>query len=174
MPRPPIPERQPISDAFTGAVIEIGAAQALAHTVPEMATVVHQGAMIARYGVRYLGKAQFSIVPGLIAIDYGTMLTGEEAWEFLFRHSNLYPRAEVFGYRSDGRDDMMTVKTLDLAQPVEVLVYASAEATTPIAKPTALIALDSEAELLAPRLLESLPRFSSAAKWQEQMPPNDG
>ena len=66
--------------------------------------------MIVRYGVRFLGKPHLSVVPGLVAIDYGEMLIGEEAWIFLTKRSNLYPRAEVFGYRNDGHDDMITVK----------------------------------------------------------------
>lgn len=164
MSRPPIPERQPIGDAFTGTVIEVGTSQALTPDAPGAVKTVYSGVMIVRYGVRYLGKAHLSIVPGLIAIDYGTMLTGEEAWEFLLRRSNLYPRADVFGYRNDGRDDMITVKNLDLAQPVEVLVYTDASAAAPIAKPTALIA---DHAFSAPhRLVESLPLYPSVAAWQ--------
>jgi hypothetical protein len=166
MPRSPIPERQPIGDSLTAAVIRLGEAQALAAAVSEGADVIYQGALIVRYGVRYLGKPRLSIVPGLIALDYGELLTGEKAWEFLMRRSNLYPRAEVFGYRNDGRDEMLTVKNLDLALPVEVLVYENDSAVTPIARPTALIADDNESANLPPRLLEYLARFPSIAAWQ--------
>lgn len=169
MSRTPIPERQPIGDSFTGAVIQIGAAQALTLDVPNEGSLLCSGTMTVRYGVRYLGKTFLSIVPGLIAIDYGTMLTGEEAWEFLLKRSNLYPRAEVFGYRSDGRDDMITVKNLDLAQPVEVLVYSEPNATVPAAKPTALIADERQSATLPPRLVEALERFPSVAAWQHQV-----
>lgn len=170
MSRPPIPERQPVSDLFAGVVIEIGAQQALALNTPETANTLYSGEMTVRYGVRFLGKPHLSIVSGLIAIDYGTMLTGEEAWDFLFRRSNLYPRAEVFGYRNDGRDDMITVKNLDLALPVEVLVYTDAGAATPFVKPTALIASDAQAAALPPRLLDNLPHYSSLDEWRAQMP----
>jgi hypothetical protein len=166
MSRTPIPERQPIGDSFTGAAIQVGAAQALTVEVPDAGSSILSGTMTVRYGVRYLGKAFLSIIPGLIAVDYGTILTGEEAWDFLLKRSNLYPRAEVFGYRSDGRDDMMTVKNLDLAQPVDVLVYAEANATVPIAKPTALIADERQTATLPQRLVEALERFPSVAAWQ--------
>jgi hypothetical protein len=94
------------------------------------------------------------------------MLTGEEAWTFLTKRSNLYPRAEIFGYRNDGRDEMITVKNLDLALPNEVLVFSDEAAITPTAKPTALIASDDQAIALPPRLLESLPRYTASAEWQ--------
>lgn len=160
---PAIPERSPISDSFTGFVIQHNETQALATgTAPDVETVA-QGTLIVRYAVQYLGKPHLSIVPGLIALDYGDMLTGETAWEFLLNRSNLYPRSDVIGYRNDGEDDMIPIKWLDLAQPVEVLVYADAEATKPIAHPTALIA-PATAEV-APRLREYLPAFDSIADW---------
>jgi hypothetical protein len=168
MPRSPIPERQPIGEPFTGAAIQVGTAQALALTTPEGTDTLYHGTMIVRYGIRYLGKPHLSVVPGLVAIDYGDMLTGDDAWEFLTKRSNLYPRSEVFGCRNDGRDEMITIKNLDLALPVEVLVYADAAATVPLAKPTALIAGEAEISSLPPRLLEYLPRYFSVAEWQAQ------
>jgi hypothetical protein len=97
-------------------------------------------------------------------LDYGEMLTGEAAWDFLIRRSNLYPRSEVAGYRNDGRDDMVFIRQLDLAQPVEVLAYANTLAVTPIARPGALIAADT-ANLPA-RLLDYLPCYATVAEWE--------
>jgi len=57
---------------------------------------VHSGTFTIRYGLRFLGKPHLSIVPGLVALDYGDMLVGAEAWEFITRRSNLHPRAESF------------------------------------------------------------------------------
>jgi hypothetical protein len=168
MSRKPIPERQPIGDPFTGAILQAGITQALALSPLDGADALYDGAMIVRYGVRFLGKPHLSVVPGLVVVDYGDMLTGEEAWIFLTRRSNLYPRAEVFGYRSDGSDEMITVKNLDLALPAEVLVYKDAADNTPVAKPTALIASDEERTAFPPRLIENLPRYPSVAAWQAQ------
>jgi hypothetical protein len=142
----PIPERIPIGDPFTGAVITARGVSLLAQQPPESAEILYSGAMIVRYGVRYLGKPHLSVVPGLVAIDYGDIVNGDAAWEFLLHRSNLYPRAE------------------DLALSPETLVYADAQATTPLARPVALIAASTEG--LPPRLLEYLPRYASLQEWE--------
>lgn len=166
MSRTPIPERQPIGDEFTGFLVRLNnMAQALALTRPDGIEVIYGGAITLRYGVRYLGKPHFSIVPGLVAIDYGEMLTGEAAWDFLTRRSNLYPRAEVFGYRNDGRDEMTTVKNLDFVLPIEVLAFPSSSDTVPVGFPEALIADEAQTSMLPPRLIETLPRFVSVEAW---------
>lgn len=167
---PAIPERAPIGDPFTGRVLLAPTGQHLLATdttdVPAGVQPVHQGMFVVRYGVRYLGKPHLSLVPGLLALDYGDMLTGEEAWHFLLKKSNLHPRADVVGYRNDGADEMLSVKWLDLAIPVEPLVYADASATVPLAHPVALIAPAEALPTLPPRLLEYLPHYGSLAAWQ--------
>ncbi len=153
-----------MSDAWNGLVLQIGAAQVLSLVPQPEATVIASGNCIVRYGLRFLGKLHQSIVPGLVVMDYGDFLTGEEAWEFLLKHSNLHPRAEVVGYRNDGSDDMVTIKTLDMAVDPEVLVYTNPSDTVPIARPTALIA--SESTSLPQRLIQYLPHYPSLADWQ--------
>jgi|SRR5690606_362569 len=162
---PAIPDRQPIADRFSGALLHINDAHLLARTPLAGTQTITAGELVVRYGVQYLGKPHLSIVPGLLALDYGEILTGEEAWEFLLHHSNLHPRADVIGYRNDGVDDMIVVKFLDLAAPVQVLVYADASATQPLARVRALIAEDTEA--VPPRLLDYLPRYESLEAWQQ-------
>jgi hypothetical protein len=166
------PERLPVHDVVHGrieaaadaagspaALLLIGAVDAEGETLLE-------GEVVLRYGIRYLGKPHLSIVPGLLVLDYGTMLNGEEAWAFLLRRSNLYPRAEVFGYRHDGRDEMMLVKNLDIALPAEVLAYPDLAATAPAARLRALIAPDAERHTLPARLLEALPRYADVPAWR--------
>jgi hypothetical protein len=118
-----------------------------------------------RYGLQFLGKPHLALVPGLIVLDRGEMLTGEDAWDFLLRRSNLYPRSDVIGYRSDGVDDMVPVKLLDLVAPVQVLIYTDIEATKPIARAQALIT--SNPECMPPRLLGCLPLYPSIADWRK-------
>lgn len=164
MPQNQIPERAPVSDPFTGFVLGCGDRQVLA-VQPEAGTeTLAHGSFVIRYGLRYLGKLHMSVVPGLVALDYGDFLTGEEAWDFLINGSNLYPRSEVLGYRNDGTDEMIVIKALDMSVPPEVLVYANADDNLPIAKPAALIA-PTEAQF-PERLLEFLPRFTSLEEWQ--------
>lgn len=165
MPARAIPERQPLADAFRGCVLAVDDARLLAPTPVDGASVVAQGDLVARYGVCYLGKPHLSVVPGLVAIDYGEMLTGEAAWEFITKRSNLYPRAEVFGYRNDGRDEMIYVKNLDLALPIEVIIYADKAATQPTASVSAVIAPENAG--FPARVLAFLPRYDSIAAWRE-------
>jgi hypothetical protein len=161
-----IPERIPVEDRLTGVVFQVGPADGLA-LVPQPNTLpVAQGPLVVRYGVRFLGKRHQSIVPGLVVLDYGDMLTGEDAWDFLQKRSNLHPRAEVAGYRDDGRDDMVFVRALDLAIAPQVLVFADAASNQPIARPRFLIAPPDAA--LPLRVLNYLPRYDSLAAWQAE------
>lgn len=160
MPGKAIPERAPVSDPFTGALVRADGASALASSAMTGVEVVASGAFVIRYGVRFLGKPEQYIVPGLVVLDYGDMLTGEEAWGFLWHRSNLHPRSEVVGLREDGREDVVFFRSLDLSIPPRVLVY---EGGALLAQVTALIAGDTAG--LPPRLLEFLPRYSSLEDW---------
>jgi hypothetical protein len=163
---PAIPERQPIGDPFDGVLLSAASGHVLAAApLATAASVSAAGRLIVRYGLPYLGKPHLSIVPGLVALDYGDILTGEEAWDFLIHRSNLYPRADVVGYRNDGQDDMIVVKLLDLAEPVQVLVYPDDQAAQPLARVSALIAPATAA--IPPRLLQYLPRYDSLEAWQQ-------
>jgi hypothetical protein len=162
----PIPERSPLADAFAGVLLRTEAAHLLAHEPAPGAALAASGPLTLRYAVEYLGRPHLAIVPGLIALDYGDMLTGEAAWDFLLHRSNLHPRADVIGYRTDGTDDMTLVKLLDLAQPVQVWAYADAAAVKPLARVQALIATPDAVAALPPRLLAYLPRFDSLTDWQ--------
>lgn len=164
-----IPPRQPLNDPFAGALVSIEDAPLLAAegvTLPKEALIIARGRLYIRYGVRYLGKPHLSIVPDLVVVDYGDMLNGEEAWQFILKRSNLYPRAEVFGYRSDGRDEMIPIKLLDLALPCHVFVYESVTATAPIGKAAALIIPRDTA--INERLATAIPRFDTFAAWRSQ------
>ncbi len=164
-----IPQREPIGDLFSGSIIQIGDKQALATSIDSDVASVASGSFVVRYGLRFLGKLHISIVPGIVVMDYGDMITGETAWDFLQKNSNLYPRSEVVGYRNDGTDDMLFVRRLDMAVPPEVLVYADDQATKPLAKPVALIAADVTG--IPQRILEYIPHYLSLAEWQAEIKP---
>lgn len=167
MSKPKIPPRNPIGDIFTGVVLQVENYFLLAPTPLPAMTIIHQGEMVIRYGVQYLMKPH-SIVPGLIAAEYGDMLTGEEAWHFLLKRSNLYPRADVLGYRDDGKDDMTPIKSLDLMHPMDILIYENDEATVPLVKISAIIAPD--ADVVPERTREYATVYTSLAAWQEATP----
>lgn len=163
-----IPARQPYGEVFTGVIMTVDSRTVIAPAAFPDVPVPHRGSFVMRYGVEYLGKPQFSIVPGLIALDYGEMLVAEEAWDFLFHRSNLYPRGDVLGYRNDGEDDMITIKRLDLMQPLHILAYPDEQATTPLARIAALIASDET--LLPPWLARYARRYTSLKEYQAQNP----
>lgn len=168
MPPRPIPPREAIGDTLVGALLREPDGDLLLIGTDIPGEVLARGELTVRYGLRYLGKPQFSIVPGLVAIDYGTLLTGQAAWDFLLTRSNLYPRAEVFGNRSDGRDEMVYVKHLDLAQPPQVMVYTKPDAALPTAFPIAVIASPNNTPVgvLPERLTAILPVFPTIAAWR--------
>lgn len=163
---PNIPPRTRFGDSFEGSLCNIAGTLLLAQAPIEGSETLHRGSLLLRYGIEYLGKPQYSIVPDLVALDYGDGFSGEEAWDFIYKRSNLYPRADVFGYRNDGVDDMIVVKKLDLMQAVHVLAFAHESSTMPLAKVTALIATDTSA--ITPRILTYLPHYASLADWQAQ------
>jgi hypothetical protein len=164
MTKPIIPEREPIGDSINGIVLQAGAQQILAREPLPGMEIVASGALIVRYGIRFLGKFHLSIVPGLVVMDYGDFLTGDDAWTFLLKGSHRYPRSEVVGFRNDGVDDMQFIRALDLAAPIQALVYEDAESVLPIARPAALIAPDTTG--IASRILEFLPHYAALADWQ--------
>jgi hypothetical protein len=159
-----IPERVPVGDPLHGYIIQVSGVQALAAEPFAQTEILAGGDFIIRYGLRYLGKLDVSIVPGLVVMDYGDMLTGEAAWEFLLTRSNLYPRSEVVGYRNNGQEDMVFIRSLDMAVQPQVLVYENAEATIPLASPVALISTDTAG--LPERLVKSIAVYPSVDDWQ--------
>ena len=163
---PDIPDPNPIGDSFTGVLLQVGASHLLStHPLPDY-PVIESGDFVLRYGVRYLGKPHLSVVPGIIALDYGDFLTGEAGWDFLLNKSTPYPRSEVIGYRNDGAEEMIPIKLLDLVQPIEVLVYENAVSIQPIASVKAMIAKDTNHS--PERLLEYLPHYETVIDWLKE------
>ena len=157
------PARLPISDAIEGVVTRLGDGCLLSSAMLTRGEFVAAGELVIRYGIPYLAKP-CSIVPDLVVLDYGDMLTGEAAWEFLVKQSHLHPRADVLGHQDEGRDQMLTVKQLDFAIPFDVFVYHQAADRKPLAKLNALIA--SQPTAFPKRLLDYLPTFAAVADWQ--------
>ena len=165
MRAPRIPDRNPIGDIFEGVVLGVGDYAVLAHAPIADYAILHHGKMIIRYGITFLGKPQYSIVPAILALDYGEFKTGEDAWEFIFKSSNLYPRADIVGYKNDGSDEMAVLKALDLEFPLHVLVYADDEANKPLARVRAFIGDSVENSI--PRILQHLPQYPTIEQWLE-------
>lgn len=162
---PTIPDRAPHHDRFHSVLLRVGEDDLLATAPQTGADVIASGELVLRYGVRYHGKAWLAIVPGLVAVDYGTFFTGEDALDFLLHRSNLYPRAEVFGYRADGVDEQMFVRQLDIALGLQPLVYADLSATQAVASPVAFI---GDTTATPTRVNTSLPVYATLDEWRER------
>lgn len=172
MPTKQIPERLPIEDSFSGALLNIENTVLLAtsadidHATEQSVTLVKQGDFIIRYGIPLLGKPHLSVVPGLLALDYGEILNGEEAFNFILRKSNLYPRADVIGYRNDGVDEMLALKWLDLALPLSVLVYDDPTQIVPLAQIESVIAPADHP--LPQHLRDYTTQYETIAAWRQE------
>ena len=75
MPIPVIPPREPIGDLFEGVLLTSNEHYLLASAPIEGYESIQQGIFMLRYGVVYLDKHHYSIVPSLLALDYGKFLT---------------------------------------------------------------------------------------------------
>ncbi len=158
-----IPERQPIAEHVRGVVTRFADCVLLSRHDLNDGEAIARGEIVVRYGITYLGKPQLSIVPDLVVADYGEMLVGEDAWQFLMYSGHLYPRADVCGLRNDGEDDMLVLKQLDFDYPYDVFAYREAADRQPLSKLSALIADDYVD--IPERLLKYLPRFDTAVDW---------
>ena len=165
MKPPRIPPRAPIGDSYKGVLQKLDDTVLLAESPLSGAEILFDGTMILRYGVVYLGKPHLSIVPALLALDYGEFKTGEDAWEFLLHKSNLFPRADVLGYGNDGADCQVFVKELDIVIPFHILAYGNAEASKPLAQVSAVIS--ENPENLPPRLAEYAPIYPTIEAWKK-------
>lgn len=160
---PQYPARQAIGDFCRGHFVTSGE-----HSAFVAAQAEEEGALwVVRYALGYLGKPQYCIVPELVVLDYGDALNGEDAWQFLLNKSNLYPRADVLGHRNDGVDEMIVVKKLDLATPVDLLFYDSATATHPVARTRAVIA--SSTDGLPERVGQYAQLYLTPADWEAEL-----
>ncbi|MEM9951202.1 MAG: hypothetical protein AAF846_06375 [Chloroflexota bacterium] len=165
MPAPRIPDRQPIGDTFRGVIISVDDYHLLAHAPIDGYETLHDGEFIVRYGIVYLGKPHLSVVPALVALDYGEFKTGEDAWNFLLHKSNLYPRSDVIGHNKSGDDTQAFLKELDLMYPFDILVYADDTATTPLCKVDAIIT--PIAENVPERLAKHANIFPTVKDWKK-------
>lgn len=156
--------RQPIAERATGVVTRVGGVALLSSRKLPAGRDILTGDLVLRYGITYLGKPQLSIVPDLVIADYGELLHGENAWQFLMEKSHLYPRADLCGWRSDGEEDMPALKQLDFDHQYDVFVYGDEADRQPLAQLSALIAAD-RAKFPA-RLCQHLPIFANFEQWR--------
>jgi len=160
----PLPDgAQPVTDCVKGALTHIDGAVLLSRQplLPAGEELAY-GALFLRYGIPYL-RAPYVIIPGLVVADYGEMLSGEQAWDFLRISAHLHPRADLCGWRSDGSVDMLPLKHLDFDRPYAVFAFTADADTQPLAAVQAGIDPDPA---WTPRLHKHLPFYCSLKAWR--------
>ncbi len=169
-PREILP-REALEEHTFGALTQLNHQVVVSHEPLGIGEPLYHGQITFRYGVRFLGKTHYSIIPELIVLDYGTMMNGVEAWEFLLNKSNMYPRAEIFGHRHDGVDDIITIRQLDLALPIVVFAFTHPVQDQPFAQLSAWIAPSNSSShiSLPPYLIKYIPVFETIAQWQKTL-----
>lgn len=89
---------------------------------PPDATRIQHGDLVLRYGIEML-TAPYQLIPGYFENENGAIKTGRAAWEFIWSKFQLYPRAEVIGFRSDGAPAQVLMRDLDFGEPPKVLAF---------------------------------------------------
>lgn len=158
---------EPVTERLAGVATMLDGQALLSRRALAEGEAIASGELFLRYGITFLGKPHLSIVPYLVVADYGELLNGEAAWDFLMTSAHLYPRADICGCLNDGGEDMAALKQLDFDYPYDVFVYGQAQDRRPLAKLSALIEADPAA--FPTRLLEQLPRFDSLSAWRQHV-----
>lgn len=156
--------RQPIAEPVSAVLTRVDGLSLLSERALEGGEALLCGEFEIRFGITYLGRPHSCIVPELVVADYGELLGGEQAWDFLMERAHLHPRADVCGYGSDGAEDMPPLKQLDFEHPYHALAYQHSADRRALTRVSALITRDCAA--WSPRLLKHLPCYPSVSDWR--------
>ncbi|MBN2469466.1 MAG: hypothetical protein JXN59_01985 [Anaerolineae bacterium] len=134
---PAIPAPELVGDALAASLYTI-AGHVIAVLGPQTPPTNRQlkrafGPLVIRYALPYLNR-ETAIVPGLFASEYGAILVGWDGWNYAMTHSNLHPRADLLGLRTDAQPDQVMLRDIDFGRGVEVWAYETPDARTPIGR----------------------------------------
>jgi hypothetical protein len=154
LPEVPTPDPELIGEAINGAVYDLpGGTTLVIGAVPDVLADLKprlSGSLIARYAIPLFDPSTDAIIPGLIAGERGGFLVGREAWNYIQKHFQVHPRADVVGLYLDGSPAQHFLREIDLGATVRVLIYDSETAKVAVAEVEALVANGNE---LRPELL---------------------
>lgn len=162
-----IPEPEYITETVEGAVFDLpGGAVLVVGAVPEALAsrpARARGTLILRYGIPMNSPVAEPVIPGLMVGERGGALVGREAWEFMMNRFQMFPRADVVGFRPGGAEAQVFLRELDFGAQVRVYVFESTEARKALAEVTALFRGEGVPEL--PEMLtRHLPTLPDAAR----------
>lgn len=140
----PTPTPELIGEAINGAVYGLaGGTTLVIGAVPDVLADLKphlNGSLIARYAIPLFDPPTDAVIPGLIAGERGGILVGREAWDYIQKHFQVHPRADVVGLHLDGSPAQHFLREIDLGALVRVLIYENDTAKLATAEVDALIA----------------------------------
>jgi hypothetical protein len=145
----PTPTPELIAEAINGAVYDLpGGTTLVVGEVPgELADLKPRlsGSLIVRYAIPLFDPPTDAVIPGLIAGERGGILIGREAWDYIQKHFQVHPRADVVGIHIDGSPAQHFLREVDLGAMVRVLIYDSETARIAAAEVDGVVANGIEA-----------------------------
>lgn len=150
MPR--IPEPIYIHETVEGAVFDLPEGTTLVVGQPRRHFANYaprlSGTLVVRYGLSLQTPATQAILPGLFVSEKGVALVGDEAWTFILKNFQMYPRADVVGLRAlTGAPLQVFLRELDFGSGVRVFVYESVDVSLPPAEVSRLVLGEGAAQL---------------------------
>jgi hypothetical protein len=147
---PTIPDPVYFSEVVQGSLVvaeaaETGLAQATLwlEPPPTGAKILAAGTLHLRYGISFAAPSpngQFdALIPGLFVSERGAALVGREAWQFMAEKFQLYPRADLVGWRASGKPDQVFLRALDWGRPARTFAYADNISMSPLAEVSAAV-----------------------------------
>jgi hypothetical protein len=144
----------PPSDSLAGQIVRLEKSPHVALVVGETpdappGDLLHQGAVIVRYGLALLYERDYLLVQWAYD-DFRREYHGAAAIDFIIRHGDPFPRADVVGQRvSTGQRADLFLKQLDPARGLFAFAYATREAARPVARLDAVVWVEAGAVGLA-------------------------
>jgi hypothetical protein len=133
---PQIPDPVYVTEKVAGHVIDLGTKKLLViGAIPsDLANypALISGEIVIRYGIGTFVPMGDAVIPGLFAAEYGGMLVGREAWDYIQKNFQMHPRADVVGILLNGQKTQKFLRELDFGIPVRVFVYRNESETIPL------------------------------------------
>lgn len=86
-----------------------------------------EDSLYLRYAVVVRGPDDH-VLPAILLDDWGKETRGLKIYEFLRKHGDEFPRAEIFGFDMDGSETQLFVRSLELYSRLPAYAYTNVDA----------------------------------------------
>jgi hypothetical protein len=129
-----IPEPEYLHETLDGMVYDLpeGTTLMVGPPPPVFASYAPRLAspLVLRYGIPLQTPASHALIPGLFVSERGVALVGQAAWTFMLDNFQLYPRADVIGFRAhNGTPLQVFLRELDFGAGIRLFAYESVDVT---------------------------------------------